>query len=139
MKKSARDLSMLVRKVSKDRGCVVSTAYHKTKLMLESDLKTLVQLTPTTPEQDLLRWCRKEDARRGLERYASKEYACERRQVVIDHTKTVVAEQARERDSGDDVESLAKVARENSRQSRTFALFFGEADALAARFESKNI
>jgi hypothetical protein len=141
MKKSARDLSMLIRKVSKDRGCVVSTAYNKTKLMLESDLKTLVQLTPTTPERDLLRWCRKEDARRGLERCASKEYAYERRRRMIDHRKAVVTDQTGERDSEEvtDVESLAKVAREHSRQSRTFALFFGEADALAAKIESEKI
>jgi hypothetical protein len=139
MRKSAGDLSMLIRKVSKDGRCAVSTAYHKTKLMLQSDLETLVQLTPTTPERDLLRWCRKEDARRGLERWASKEYACERRQCIIDHVKAVVADQTGERDSGEVAESLAKVAREHSRLSRTFALYFGEADALAANIEYEKI
>ena len=61
---------------------------------------------------------------------------------MIEHVKAVVADQTGERDSGeiaDVVESLGKVARGHSRQSRTFALFFGEADALAAKTESEEI
>jgi hypothetical protein len=60
---------------------------------------------------------------------------------MIEHIKAVVADQSGDRDSGDvaHVDSLAKVAREHSWQSRTFALFFGEADALAATIEPEKI
>ena len=134
MKKTAKDLSCVVRKIAEDRGCSVAKAFTKTSLMLSSDMKSLVQLTPTTPEQDLFRWCCKLDGRRGLERFASNEFARARRQELINYRAAVILEQERQRDLNEsNADLIAKAAREESRRSRTFALYMGEADAMAAK------
>jgi hypothetical protein len=134
LKHEARELCATIRKTTPDHGCAVATAHEKTSLMLNKNLEALVQLSPSSPEQDLFRWGCKMDGRRGLERFASKSFAESRRQDVQDCRNAVLNEQQRQREKAiHDQEVLAKVARESTRRARTFALFFGEADSLICR------
>lgn len=134
IKKRAKHMSALLRKDSKVHDCFLTMAHRKTTLMLASDFKGLVKLSPSTPDQDLQQWCSHEDGRRGLERFTSRDYCCFRRRDVTNSRLAVLEEQARQAENSfSDVEAVAKSSRAISRRARTFALFFGEADAIEAR------
>ena len=116
---------------------VLMLAYIKVHLMLEKDLSALLKLTsPTTsPDQDLFQWwCTKTDGRRGLERISCKAYFTLRRQMMASVRDAIFAEQSKQRALGKtaDAESIARIARRLTRNARTFALYLGEADRLAA-------
>ena len=114
-------------------SCFVTLAHRKTTLILSSDFKSLTKLSKSTPDQDLHQWCSWDDGRRGLERFSSQSYWVFRRRDISFFRESVMEESRRQQESGcHDPEAIAKVAREASRRSRTFALFMGEADALEA-------
>ena len=139
IKKSAKDFSTLLRRSKRSEETCLTMAHRKTTLMLKSDFKALVKLSPTTPDKDLHSWCTNNDGRRGLERFSSRDYCCFRRKDVIATRTAVFEEQARQCAKGlRDDEIIAKAARETSRRARSFALFFGEADSLEARGETAN-
>lgn len=130
IKQAAKEMSITIRKRSKASDCFLTMAHRKTSLILAANFKSLMRLTPSTPDKDLQGWCACEDGRRGLERFASKDYSILRRQDIIKTRETVLTEQQRQRESGmHDPEAIAKLSREASRRARTFSLFFGEADA----------
>ena len=163
-RQASRELSAKIRDTNDTKqqtSCGLTCAYKKTSLMLQNDLEALVRLSPTTPEQDLFRWCCKMDGRRGLERYASRYYAANRHEDIAESRRAVFQEQQRQRDEeqrwqdgdqqpaetagfGLDMDGLeqkqcliAKVARESSRRARSFALFMGEADYLISRAQQQ--
>jgi hypothetical protein len=130
IKQRAKETSIVLRKSLAGRESSLTMAHRKTSLILASDFKALIRLSPSTPDKDLQVWCAFEDGRRGLERFASKDYSCLRRQDIINTREGVIGEQQRQKDAMQyDPEVIARVARESSRRARTFALFFGEADA----------
>lgn len=132
IKQAAKALSLQLRRNAKDKGCYVESAHKKTSLMLANNFKELVKLSTSSPDQDLRHWCARNDGRRGLERFASKEYGRSRKDDVIYTRNTVFEEQSRQRENKNfDAELIAKVSKEKSRRARTFALFMGEADAQA--------
>ena len=143
LQRNARDFSSELRegKFDNDSDKSLIMAHQKTTLMLKNDLAKLVQLPRTTPVHDLAAgWCGKDDGRRGLERYASKKFATSRRWDLINYKMAVLLEQNRQRTAATakkgmllDDKLIASIARKSSRRSRTFALFTGEADALAVR------
>ena len=147
LQRNARDFSCELREggIDNDSDKSLIMAHQKTTLMLKNDLAKLVQLPRTTPVHDLAAgWCGKDDGRRGLERYASKKFATSRRWDLINYKMAVLLEQNRQRmaaaakEGGKkemllDDKLIASIARKSSRRSRTFALFTGEADALAVR------
>jgi len=133
IKTEAKAMSNVLRKGVKEQ-CDLTLAHRKTTLMLASNFKALMSLPSTTPDQDLQRWCHQNDGRRGLERFSSRDYCCFRRRDVLNTRNSVLQEQARQSlDGMYDDEVMAKLARAASRRSRTFSLFFGEADAAEAR------
>lgn len=133
VKKGAKEMSLQLRRMAKERGCYVETAHKKTTLMLKNDFKELVKLSSSSPDQDLRHWCARSDGRRGLERFASKEFCNSRKDDVIDTRNTVFQEQERQRQLNVYLpEEIAKISKEKSRRARTFSLFMGEADAQEA-------
>ncbi|CAB9522831.1 expressed unknown protein [Seminavis robusta] len=134
IKQSAKEMSIRLRRQAKERGCFIETAHKKTSLMLTNNFRELVKLSPATPDQDLRHWCARSDGRRGLERFASREYGNMRKDDVADTRNSVLEEQKRQRCGFAKVspEAIAKVSKLKSRRSRTFSLFMGEADAQAA-------
>ena len=135
VKKNAKLMSAAIRRQSaSDEQCPIAVAHRKTTLMLASDFKGLVKLSPSTPDQDLANWCRSEDGRRGLERFSSRDYCSFRRMDVASTRHAVLAEQERQLESAIvDDNAIAQVYRSASRRARTFALFLGEADSIEAR------
>ena len=134
IKTEAKAMSNVLRKGVKMEHCDLTLAHRKTTLILASNFKALMNLPSTTPDQDLQRWCHQNDGRRGLERFSSRDYCCFRRRDILNTRNTVLQEQARQSFEGMyDDEVMAKRARAASRRSRTFSLFFGEADAAEAR------
>jgi hypothetical protein len=130
IKQRAKETSILLRKSLVGRESSLTMAHRKTSLILASDFKALIRLSPSTPDKDLQEWCSFEDGRRGLERFSSKDYSCLRRQDILNTRESVLGEQQRQKETMQyDPEVIARVARETSRRARTFALFFGEADA----------
>merc|ERR1712032_1076272 len=98
--------------------------------MLGSEIQKLVQLPLSRPDEDLQQWCAHDDGRRGLEKYASKEYAIGRHRDLCHCRISVLKEQGIQREKKIvDVELLAESSRKLSRVARTFALFMGEADS----------
>jgi hypothetical protein len=134
IKSRAKGFSTILRRSKRVEETCLTMAHRKTSLMLKSDYKALVKLSPSTPDQDLHQWCSHNDGRRGLERFSSRDYCCFRRKDVIATRTMVLEEQARQHCQGHfNEEMLANVSREASRRARSFALFFGEADSLEAR------
>jgi hypothetical protein len=134
IKQQSKEDSNSIRQSSAGKDTCLCIAHRKTSLMLKSDFKSLVKLSPTTPDQDLSEWCSYDDGRRGLERFASRDYAALRRSDIHITRISVIEEFARQRNMFVfDHESVANLAREASRRSRTFARFFAEADAGAAK------
>jgi len=129
IKFSAKELSNELRRSTSPQDTTLTIAHRKTSLMLKSDFKALVKLSPTTPDQDLIQWCSYTDGRRGLERFASRDYAVLRRND-ISNTRKAVLQSVKE---GQDAETVAQLAREASRRARTFSRFFAAADADAAK------
>lgn len=134
IKRDAKDFSTILRRSTRSKETCLTMAHRKTTLMLKGDLKALVRLSPSTPDQDIVQWCSVDDGRRGLERFSSRDYCCFRRKDVGTTRTKVLAEQTSQREMGivDDV-AIARVARESSRRARSFALFFGEADLQSAK------
>jgi len=139
IKQAAKEMSIRLRRQAKERGCYVEMAHKKTSLMLCNNFQELVKLTPSAPDQDLRHWCARSDGRRGLERFASKEYGNLRKDDVIQTREAVLQEQERQRqETVFCPEQMAKVSKEKSRRARTFSLFMGEADAQAAARENSS-
>ena len=134
IKERAKGQSAAIRRAGPPEACSLTMAYRKTSLMLAGDFQALVKLPTTSPDQDLRHWCAHNDGRRGLERFASREYCCLRRADITKTREVALAEQRRQRECGQfDEELLAKLSREASRRARTFALFVGEADSKQTR------
>ena len=134
IKKAAKEMSLKLRKLAKEKGCYVETAHKKTSLMLTNSFQELVKMSASSPDQDLRHWCVRSDGRRGLERFACREYGNTRKDDVISTRMAVFAEQDRQRKNNTYVpENIAKVSKAHSRRSRTFSLFMGEADAQSTR------
>lgn len=130
IKRNAKEMSLKLRKLAKEKGCYVETAHKKTSLMLTNSFQELVKMSASSPDQDLRHWCARSDGRRGLERFASKEYGNTRKTDVIGTRNAIFHEQEKQRKRGIySPENIAKVSKANSRRSRTFSLFMGEADA----------
>lgn len=125
----AKDLSNELRRSTCPQDATLTIAHRKTSLMLKSDFKALVKLSPSTPDQDLINWCSYTDGRRGLERFASRDYSLMRRNDIA-NTRQAVLEGVR---TMQDAETIAHAAREASKRARTFARFFAAADADAAK------
>jgi hypothetical protein len=134
IKQRAKEESNELRKSSKGQDTCLCVAHRKTSLMIKSDFKSLVKLSPSTPDQDLSEWCSYMDGRRGLERFASRDYAALRRNDICNTRAAVMQEYARQSEFYlSDPEAIANVAREASKRARTFARFFAAADADAAK------
>lgn len=135
IKQRAKDTSIRLRQQATERGgCFVELAHKKTTLMLANNFPELIKLPPSSPDQDLKKWCARSDGRRGLERFASRNYGIARRDDVTEAREAVIWEQRRQQQEGKiNRETLAQVSKGKSRRARTFALFMGEADAQAAR------
>lgn len=134
VKQQAKEDSSNLRKETKGQHTSLCLAHRKTSLMLKSDFKSLVKLSPTTPDQDLTEWSSSDDGRRGLERFASRDYAALRRKDICDTRTAVIEEYSRQQTFHvKDDEAIADMARDSSRRARTFARFFAAADAIAAR------
>jgi hypothetical protein len=92
-----------------------------------------LQLSASSPDEDLRHWCARSDGHRGLERFACRQYGSRRKDYVMNTRTAFFQEQERLRATGvpamDVPEAVAKVSREKSRRARTFSLFMGEADA----------
>jgi len=125
----AKELSNELRRSTCPQDATLTIAHRKTSLMLKSDFKALVKLSPSTPDQDLTDWCSYTDGRRGLERFASRDYSIMRRNDIA-NTRQAVLEGVR---TIQDAETIAHAAREASRRARTFARFFAAADADATK------
>jgi hypothetical protein len=136
-KVQAKELSNTLRKSNKSQDQrTITSAHRKTTLMLKSDFKALTKLSPSTPDMDITRWCLFSDGRRGLERFASQDYAVMRQSDIRSTREAVRTEHDRQVISQVyDDEAVAKAAREVSRRARTFARFFGAADANVANRE----
>lgn len=133
IKKCAKEMSLKLRKLAKERGCYVETAHKKTSLMLTNSFQELVKMTPSSPDQDLRHWCARSDGRRGLERFACRDFGNSRKEDVLGTRKAVFDEQDRQRRKQTyNPDNIAKVCKAHSRRSRTFSLFMGEADAQSA-------
>lgn len=134
IKQRAKEDSIELRKATKGQDTCLCVAHRKTSLMLKSDFKSLIKLSPTTPDQDLSEWCSYDDGRRGLERFASRDYAALRRKDICNTRTSVMEEYARQRELCiQDPEAIAIIARDASRRARTFARFFAAADAGASK------
>jgi hypothetical protein len=133
-KVKAKELSNALRKSNNSQDQrTITIAHRKTTLMLKSDFKALTKLSPSTPDMDITRWCLFSDGRRGLERFASHDYAVMRQSDIRSTREAVLAEHARQVTfQFYDDEAVAKAARELSRRARTFARFLGAADSNAA-------
>lgn len=117
-------------------SCRVTMAHRKTTLMLAGDFRSLMKLSPTSPDQDLQQWCSYDDGRRGLERFSSRDYSCLRKRDILNTRKAVLTEQAMQREMGGgmrDEEAIARLSRECSRRERTFSVYLAEADAKQAK------
>lgn len=135
IRQGAKDLSTSVRRTPGE-GDDLTMAHHKTTLVLKTDFRGLARLSEGTPDHDLRKWCANDDGRRGLERYSSRDYSCFRRKDINSTRDNVLAEQKKQRSYGVvDERILSRVARDASRRARTFAHYFGEADAKQARAE----
>lgn len=134
IKKRAKQMcSRLRKKQEVDEVCPISDAYQKTKMVLNSDAKHPALCLAEDLDSELYHWCAATDGRRGLERFASREFAALRRKDVIDTRSAVMQEQARQLQIGEkDEEALAGVAKLTSKTARVFAAFLGEADANAS-------
>lgn len=134
LKQEAKGYSITIRQSSTSQDTCLCVAHRKTSLMLKSDFKSLLKLSPTTPDQDLSEWCSYDDGRRGLERFLSRDYAAFRRSDINLTRTSVLEEYCKQRNTllFDD-EAVANVAREASRRARSFARFFAEADGRASR------
>jgi hypothetical protein len=116
------------------QNCDLCMAHRKITLMLKSDFKNIVKLSATTPDDDLSKWCSFEDGRRGLERFASHAYNVLRNNDIYQTRMSVLQEQCTQREQGIHCpERIARVAQRASRRARTFARFFGAADANEAK------
>jgi len=108
----------------------LTTAHRKITLILASDFSSLMKLPLSLPNQDLSIWCSYNDGRRGLERSASKVYACFRLNDILKTREAVLKEQLRQRREGaNDPEMIAEVCKQASRRARSFAQFMAGADA----------
>jgi hypothetical protein len=136
----AKTTSRVLRHVANNRmqdGPLI-LAHHKTTLILASDFRSLVKLPLSSPDQDLVEWCSRDDGRRGLERFVSKTYGCFRSHDVTKTRTVVIREQVRQKCAGiNDPEAIAEMARNASLRARSFAMFFGGADASQAKDETK--
>ena len=111
IKRRAKDLSIRLRQQAKQKGCYIELAHKKTSLMLTNNFPELVKLSPSSPDQDLKHWCARSDGRRGLERFASREYGLCRKDDVLDARDAVLQEQERQRQKKVySVDSLANVS-----------------------------
>lgn len=134
IKQAAKNHSLRIRKQSKTSACCLTMAHLKIVMMLTGDFLSLVKLTESTPDQDLQYWCAYSDGRRGLERFASKDYSGVRRKDVQNVQMSVLEEQYKQqRWNRYDDEAIARVSLEGSRRARTFAHFIAEADAKQAQ------
>jgi hypothetical protein len=134
IKQRAKEESCEIRKATKGQETSLCVAHRKTSLMLKSDFKSLIKLSPTTPDEDLTEWCSADDGRRGLERFASRDYAALRRNDIFNTRTAVMEAYARQQSLFiKDPEAIAIIARDASRRARTFARFFAAADAGAAK------
>lgn len=130
----ARELSSKLRELSKSHDCDLTMAHRKVTLILKRDFNSLLKLTRTSPDQDLSAWCAEDDGRRGLERFTSKVYASFRKRDVAETVSAVLEEQRRQRLAQiNDPELLAQASRTVSQRARSFANFFGAADAKQAQ------
>jgi len=129
IKLNAKELSNELRRSTSPQDASLTEAHRKTTLMLKSDFKKLIKLSPSTPDQDLTNWCSYNDGRRGLERFACRDYTMLRRNDIA-NTRQAVLEGSRSKKTP---ESIAQDAREASRRARTFARFFAAADSEAAK------
>jgi len=112
------------------QDCDLTVAHHKLIFLLASKLWALLKLSPTSPDQDLLKWCSCNDGRRGLERIVSKTYSSFRQNDICETRMLVLTEQKRQRDEDIvDPEKIAILSQSASRRSRTFALIMASADA----------
>lgn len=135
IKVRAKDTSNELRKESEDsRQCCIAVAHRKTTLMLKSDFRNLVKLSPSTPDQDLSTWCARDDGRRGLERFASRDYAALRRIDISNTRQAVIEEHHRQKTTNtSNLEVIANLSREASRRARTFSRFIAAADTSASK------
>jgi len=135
----AKDLSKQIRQ-SEMECTPITMALKKTKLMLGAEIQKLVRLPLSRPDEDLQEWCANDDGRRGLEKYASKEYAILRHGILCSTRIAVLTEQTAQHKQGIcDEELIAESSRKMSRCARTFALFMGEADSYEASDVQKMI
>lgn len=130
IKKRAKQMCCRLRKRLEPEVCPVSDAYQKTKMVLNSDTKHPALCLANGLGGDLYQWCTSMDGRRGLERFASREFAALRRKDVIDTRSAVMQEQKQQAQAGErNAEAIANVAKLSSKTARVFAAFMGDADA----------
>jgi hypothetical protein len=140
IQQQAKTTSALICHCAYVQDCDLLLAHHKTTLMLKKNFRSLVKLSPSMPDQDLAVWCSRDDGRRGLERFASKIYSSFRYRDVTSTRMSVIGEQSRQRIEGiNDPEALAQVARSASCRARTFALYFGGADASQVKHDPGHV
>jgi len=125
-------LCSLLRNHGANQDCHLTMAHRKITLFLASKFRSLLKLSPSSPDQDLSEWCSCNDGRRGLERYVSRVYSSFRQRDVFCTRMAVLTEQARQRDQHINCpDMIAVLSQSASRRSRTFALSLARADASA--------
>lgn len=121
-----------------DKASKFTMAYKKTKFMLNSNFKELMKLPLSRPDEDLTKWCLRNDGRRGLEKCVSKNFSIWRSKEIRNARKVVFNEQDLQREMNiKDPDAIAKVSRDCTNLSRSFAGFLGAADATAMKISSE--
>lgn len=102
-------------------------AFRKATLKMRQNWSALEQLPPTTPQEDLEKWCCASDGRRGLERMI----LCLDFSAVVQHDIQNSARLVLKSKSTNS-EQLSSRYQQLARRSAIFAHMLGEADAVAA-------
>jgi len=130
IRNKAKMFSLHLRNDGASQDCHLTTAHHKITLFLASRFRSLLKLPPSSPYQDLSKWCSYNDGRRGLERYVSSVYSSFRQRDVVYTRIAVLTEQARQRDQHINCpDMIAATSQLASIRARTFAFLLASADA----------
>jgi len=129
----ARMFCSLLRTHGANQDCHLTTAHRKVTLFLASKFRSLLKLSPSSPDQDLSKWCTYNDGRRGLERYVSRVYSSFRQRDVFYTRMAVLTEQARQSEQHINCpDTIAVLSQSAKQRARTFAALLASADASVA-------
>jgi len=158
IRKYSKEMSLLIRRRSKVEGrCCVNELCKKIfaknnnidgddqECNDDDDGTTTISSSSSSHSclvQDLASWCKHEDGRRGLERFASKEYNLRRRRNINHHRSSILMEQERQKKMRSSLLNkeeentewkIAKISQELSKGFLMFANCIAKADEVEAR------